>query len=73
MGFGKPLTLNDSDANKAAQAEYDRYCKRVGADPANDGWLGLLDCRDNSAMAAWLLTHLWDYTAPLESLSEAPI
>lgn len=66
-GFITPRRLGNPEANKAAAKEYDTYSKKSDAADSTEagGWLGWLKDNDKAAIAAWLLTHLWDYVDPL--------
>ncbi|WP_137177018.1 hypothetical protein [Roseomonas sp. AR75] len=70
-GFSAGRKLNDPAANEAAASAFARYRSAAGRGVADQGWAALLADNRQAAMAAWLMTHLWDYVAPLENLGSA--
>ncbi len=68
-GLGRQRQLGDPGANEAAATLFKAYLAGAGAaGDAQGGWAACLADETQAAMAAWLMTHLWDYTAPLDGI-----
>jgi hypothetical protein len=67
-GFGAHRALGDPQANEKAAEVFKDYLDGPGRGATLTGWAERLKDPAQAAMAAWLMTHLWDYVAPLEGL-----
>jgi hypothetical protein len=65
VGFGAQRKLNETPSNAAAAKLFKAYMPGHGAGRL-PGFAACLADNNKAAMAAWLMTHLWDYVAPLK-------
>ena len=67
--LAQPNVLGCAEANAASAKEFENYKRRAGQTfaPAMRGnfWVDELAKPEHSAVAAWILTHLWDYIDPV--------